>query len=173
MCCSVWCSVVQCGAVRSMRRCTPTTVLCDSCCSSVLRCVVVCCGVLQCGAVCSGRRRIPTTALCGSCVEVVRCIVLHCVAARCSVVQCVAVRYSVQCETMYSYCSFVQFVCCSSALQCCAVWCSACCSMVQCVREWCNLTDLYHAAVWRSLSIPSLPPCLSQSGGEGTWTSNS
>jgi len=44
MCCSVWCSVLQCVAEHVLQR---AVVCCD-----VVQCVEVCCSVLQCVAAC-------------------------------------------------------------------------------------------------------------------------
>ena len=93
LCVAVWCSLLQCVAVRgngsSLCRVLPLFV---TVCCSVLQYVAVWCSVLQCDAACCSVLQCVAVTLHGSSFYSVFPL---CVAVCCSVLQCVAVCCSV------------------------------------------------------------------------------
>jgi len=127
VCCSAFCSALQCAvgqtAPYQARLMLPCVAVCSVCCS-VLQCVALCCIVLQFVAVCCSVNGALSDAWSCTC---------------CGVSQCVAVCLQRVAVPMSSYqaCLGLRFPY-VKVLQCVAV-CSLCCSVLQCVALCCNL----------------------------------
>jgi len=95
MCCSrdtLWCSVVQCGALccsvlynmlHNVLRSCGSVVQCVAVCCSVLQCVAVWCSVVQCDAQYVAQHNAQCIAVvlqCGAVCGTVWCYMLQCVA---------------------------------------------------------------------------------------------